>query len=268
MQLTLMPLRDLAALPSPLGISHLFSNVTRNEAGLTPYMRIEPEQVAGTTGELNLNFAAKNFDEPSAGQSALTVLISEPGRQTARYSQAAYNTADNQYKGQISVTAVPAGTHHLQVIGGAGEQVYVLSAVSRLQITNNREIQALFSHDGRLSLLLNPETFPGSQTVVAITAHTNLPGPLPDGAILVGDTYDITASGSILALDRPTAVTMTYDDAQYESEEALGPLDIYWWNPESEIWQPLHAAINPERGDLSAIVSNLGVFAILGIPQS
>ena len=93
-----------------------------------------------------------------------------------------------------------------------------------------------------------------------------VPGPLPPGLVLIGDPYDVTASGALVTLERPAVLKLRYDRSLVRSlPEGLG---IYRWNPVSEAWQAVPGEIDKQQKAIVAPVTTLGTYALLSPPGS
>lgn len=229
----------------------------------TPYLRIIPESAHEAENHLLLSYEMQNFDPPSETQSALTIIITEPGQETARFAQAAYRNDAHRYTGQLRFAAAP-GMNNVQVIGAVANDIYYLHASYQVQRVDNYAPAIVFSGDGRVRLDLNTDSFPGRSTYVAITSQNAVPGPISPTHTLIGSIYDITASGSVTTLSKGAALTIEYDPTMLPPNMPPDALGLYWWNAGAHSWDPAPAlSPEPERHALSAQILALGAYAIM-----
>jgi hypothetical protein len=135
----------------------------------------------------------------------------------------------------------------------------------RLQRVVNNQRHKIFSNDGNLELHLEAGSLPGSQTYVVAAPPGAIPGSLPAGMILVGDPYDVTASGASAKLNKPGALTLRYDAALTRQAATPAGLAIYSWRPEPApgAWQPVAGTLDEQHRTMTATVEDLGVYALL-----
>jgi len=95
-----------------------------------------------------------------------------------------------------------------------------------------------------------------------------VPGPLPEGLVLIGDPYDITASGALVELERPALLKLHYDGGLVRSALAPEGLGLYRWDPNGGTWQAVPAGLDEERRAMVAPVTTLGTYALLASPGS
>lgn len=230
----------------------------------TPYLRIVPEAARQNQDAINISFTAHNFDQPQGAQSALTVIISKPGAEYARFTQASYSQTTDNYASQLTFTASTEDTNNVQVIGAVDKEVFFLHSTYRLQRVANDEWQTVRSSDGKLSLDLNAQSLPGTQSYLIVTAQNTTPGPLPTGRTVVGHVYDITAGASVTHVELTATLTIAYDSNLLLADPAQAELELYWWDAGNRQWKLQEEAIlDRERMVMSAGVRALGAYAIL-----
>jgi hypothetical protein len=233
----------------------------------TPYLRILPVQAHDGDSTIQINFTAYNFDQTPDQQAGLTVIVSEPGQESARFTQAAYSPTEQGHIGRLSFTAGKEETNNIQVIGSANNDVFFLQASYRLQRVDNRERTTMYASDGNLTLELNPNSLSGAALYFMINAQNTTPGPPPEGYRLISKVYEITASGSVVQLGTPAALTIAYDRAlvagQPSSEEGGPDLAIFWWNADAQQWNEIPANPFPERHFMATVVTTLGIYAVM-----
>jgi hypothetical protein len=146
-----------------------------------------------------------------------------------------------------------------------------LQAAYRLQRTSNDQAQILYSNDGNLSLYLEPGSLPGNETYVAVMPPGAIPGSLPvdQDLVLVGDPYDITASGSVVTLEKPAVLTLRYDGALVNPGVTPEGLGLYRWNSSKHRWQTVpDSRLDEAEKTIVAPVTVLGTYALLAPPPS
>jgi len=165
------------------------------------------------------------------------------------------------YTGKVSFSATTRGTGRIQVAGTAGGQHVDLFTTYRLQEVQNSRRQDVFADDGNVYLHMAGASLPGPIAYVVVTPGS-LPGPFPAGLQLVGDVYDLSASGSSPRLQRPAILTFHYDAAVVGSQAPAG-LALYHWDPNNSTWQQVAGALDPSDRAVVAAVRPLGSYALL-----
>jgi hypothetical protein len=135
-----------------------------------------------------------------------------------------------------------------------------------LQQVVNEQRQDIYSTDGNLSLHLDAGSLPGSEAYFVIVPPGAVPGPLPEGLVLIGDPYDVTASGALVTLEKPAILKLHYDQALVATESAPDGLGLYRWNPISETWQAVAGTLDEEQKAVVAPATTLGTYALLAPP--
>jgi hypothetical protein len=93
-----------------------------------------------------------------------------------------------------------------------------------------------------------------------------VPVPLPNGLVLIGDPYDVTASGALVMLERPAVLKLHYNSALVNSPSAPDGLGIYRWDPIGATWQEVPGNLDEGQKEMVAPVVNLGTYALLTPP--
>lgn len=224
-------------------------------AGGIPHMRVVPLAASGEGASLLI--ALEGF---GAGADPGVFLTTPGGASPA--VQLSYSAARDSYEGRAPVAAGERGTGQLRALGAVGERLVRLHTTFRLQRVRNAEPAELFSDDGNLSLFLEPASLRGEAADLVVMPPGGLPGPLPPGLALVGDCYDIAATGGESALLRPGLLRLSYDGALVSGPPPEG-LAIYGWDPAAGAWQPVAGQVDAERRAVSASVTRLGAYALL-----
>jgi hypothetical protein len=118
----------------------------------------------------------------------------------------------------------------------------------------------IYAPDGNLRLHLAPKSIPGGDAYVIVAPPGAIPGPLPNGLTLIGEAYDVTASGALVAFDIPVTLRARYDPALLNP--AAETPQLYRWNPGAERWENVPATPDAERHALVATVTRLGTYAV------
>lgn len=222
-----------------------------------PHLRLIPAPSAAA-GRVDLLIGLQNFP-PDSGPFA---YITEPGSDISRSPLLAYSPERSAFEARISFSANQTGNGQLWADRRAGGDRPVLQTSYRLQRIDNRLTSEVFSNDGNLRLFLEAGSLPGAASDLVVMAPGAVPGPLPAGLALLGSPYDITASGAVVALERPGALSLHYDSAvaQGRPPESIG---LYRWDPAERQWRALPSVADPESGRRTASITALGTYALL-----
>jgi hypothetical protein len=238
--------------------------LTLQATGDRPHLQVRANP-APQPNQVELFISLRGFG-PGADPS---VIITEPSSQAGYAPPLTYQPTSGTYEGQISFTAGKRGTGHVRAVGEVGESLVRLQAAYRLQRTNNSQGQTVYANDGNLSLYLEPDSLPGNETYVVVMPPGAIPGPLPKGLALLGDPYDITASGAVVHLTKPAVLTLRYDEALVNPALALEDLGLYRWDPANHRWQTVpQSSLNEADKTMVAPVSLLGTYALLAPPPA
>jgi hypothetical protein len=196
-----------------------------------------------------------------------SLIITQPGSEVGYAPPLTYSPVTGAYEGQMSFSAGAQGLGRIRAVGAVGGSLVRLQATYRLQQATNISPTYLFSNDGNLSLYLEPGSLPGNEAYFVVMPPGAIPGPLPDGLTLIGDPYDITASGAVVTLTRPAILTLHYDGTLVNSSSppAAG-LGIYRWEPNSQTWQAVPGRLDAEHRTMVAPITLLGTYALLAPP--
>ncbi len=155
---------------------------------------------------------------------------------------------------------------YVNLLGIQNGQTIDLTVDYRLQQTLNISHTSLFSNDGNLELHLEPGSLPLDKVHFLIASPWGLPGSLPTGLAAVGEVYEVTASGNVTSLEKPAVLTFHYDSetmAGFDSDS----IAIYQWNPATGTWHPMDTDHSPDDQEVSTVVTDLGIYALLGQPN-
>ena len=243
LNVTLVPIQGLAAQTS----------------GDIPHMRVraEPSQ---DPSQIDLLVSLQNFG-PNAEPN---VIVTEPGAEFGQeIPSPSYSPATDTYEGEFSFSATERGSGRIKAMGAVGNKVVRLQSTFRLQRATNDQEQDIYSNDGNLSLHLEQGSLPGAYAYLVIMPPGAAPGRLPEGLTLVGDPYDITASGALVELVRPAVLKLHYDKTLIDSSSVAATLAIYRWDPNSNTWQMVPGTRVEEQKTIAARVTMLGTYALL-----
>jgi len=138
-----------------------------------------------------------------------------------------------------------------------------LHVTYRLQQVLNSKSSDVHASDGNVSLHLDPGSLPGNSAYLAIMPPGAAPGPLPEGWVLVGDPYDVPASGAVVALEKPAVLKLRYDTMLLLPSLALDQLAIHRWDPNDGTWHPVPGTVDAGQQAVSAPITTLGPYALL-----
>jgi hypothetical protein len=119
----------------------------------------------------------------------------------------------------------------------------------------------LKSSDGKMEVFLQPGSLPG--TPVVSIAQASAPALEQDELVVVGGAYQISVSSGVDILSQPAMVSINFslEDLGLISIKSLG---LYRWNAQMLRWVSLNSQVSTDVTFVSAQVSQLGIFAILG----
>ncbi|NTU85298.1 MAG: hypothetical protein HGA45_39080, partial [Chloroflexales bacterium] len=122
--------------------------------------------------------------------------------------------------------------------------------------------QEVYANDGQLTLALPAGGLPGAESYLVVMPTGAVPGAPPAGMALVGEAYAVTASGAVATLERPAALTLSYDGALVSGPPPAG-LALYRWDPVGVAWQPVAGQIDAAQRAVSATVTALGIYGLM-----
>ncbi|MFA5076239.1 MAG: carboxypeptidase regulatory-like domain-containing protein [Patescibacteria group bacterium] len=108
-----------------------------------------------------------------------------------------------------------------------------------------------------------------SATTLSVTPQTNAEAAAPapaatSGLFMVGNlVFEIDNSSGQKTFTTPLTLTFNYTDAQISGLDE-NSLKVYWYDPVTSQWQQLTTTINTATNTLTATISHLTVFGILG----
>lgn len=227
-------------------------------AGEVPHMRViaEPSQAPD---QIDLWIFLHNFG-PDADPSA---AVTEPGSQASTPIALSYSSATGTYEGQLSFSAARRGQGRVKAFGAVGERLVRLQSAYRLQRVVNNQGRDVYANDGNLTLHLEAGSLPGNETYLVVMPPGAVPGPVPEGRVLVGEPYDITASGAVITMTKPAVLKLRYDGALMTPSSTPEELGIYRWDPNRQSWAEVPGRLDEEHQALVAPVTTLGTYALM-----
>jgi hypothetical protein len=138
-----------------------------------------------------------------------------------------------------------------------------MHATYRLQQVRNDRFNDVYSDDGNLHLQIDEGSLPADEAYFVVMPPGAIPGPLPAGKTLLGDAYDVSASGALTALEKPAVLAMHFDQFLLPDSTPAENMDIYRWDPLEGEWMALGAEVDEEQGALVSTLRALGVYAVL-----
>jgi hypothetical protein len=232
-------------------------------AGQIPHLRV----IAGTSpgaGQIDLMVSLRGFG-PDANP---YILVTEPDSDIGHAPPLGYNATNGAYEGQISFSATERGMGRIQAAGTRNNSSVFLQSTYRLQRVTNNQDHDVYSNDGNFSLHLKPGSLLGNEAYFVVMPPGAVPGPLPAGLTLVGDPYDVTASGALVTLTKSAILTLYYDEALVTPAAPPAGLSIYRWDPNQFVWQAVPGTVDQEHQAMAARVTALGVYALMAPPGS
>ncbi len=222
-----------------------------------PYVRILPELATNAT-EIQLNFQLYHLNTQS--KPLLSVILPDSAMSAPVVN---YSPSDSFYSANVAYTASQGGSGQIRVFGqSAANQAVYLASDYRLHVATNTQPQELFAVDGKVQLYLSADSTPGAQTVFVMNPLRATPGPLLPQTQLASEIYDITASGSIVQLEKPGSLNFHYDPHLLPSTVTTDTLDIYRWDVNGAQWVAQAAVFDRERHMLSTKIQMLGIYAL------
>jgi hypothetical protein len=196
------------------------------------------------------------FSDPS-------VIVTEPASEVGHAPTMSYSSITGAWEGQISFSVTERGMGRIRASAAVGNSLARLQSTYRLQRVLNNQEHDVFSDDGNLSLHLAPDSLPGDEAFFVVMPPGASPGPAPPGLMLVGDPYDVTASGALTTLEQPAVLKLRYDDALITRLETLEGVGIYRWDPNTDTWQATPAVLDEGQKAFIASATTLGTYALL-----
>jgi hypothetical protein len=250
--------------------------------GVALTLRLEPVRglarpAAGGSGIPHLRIIAEPSPDPRqidltvvlaqfGAEADPSVLITVPGSAAGQALTMHYSPTRGTWEGQISFSTTARGTGWVQVAGAVGAQVVRLQTSYRLQQVRNDAVKDVYADDGNLSLHLGAGSLPGTTAYLVVTPPGALPGAPPVGRQLVGNVYDLTASGALVQLARPGVLTLHYDRGQIGGADVPVAMALYRWEPTSATWQAVASELDAEHQAVVAAVRTLGTYALFAPP--
>jgi hypothetical protein len=218
-----------------------------------PAVRLFAEPAPGGR-QVDLTLVVSGFD-PSVPPD---LLLSEPGAARASTVALTRDAASGEYRGKVALTQL-RGTGQVRVTGTSAGSLVRLFSTYRVQEARSDLREDLFADDGNLQLHLPRNTLSAASTTVVVRATGALPGAPPAGAGLVGDVYDLTASGALATLPQPGLLRLRYDEVVTSDPARLG---LYHWEPTAQRWDKVPSALDADEQTLSAPIETLGLYAM------
>ena len=190
------------------------------------------------------------------------VYLTPPGAESAQALVVQYSSTTGAHRGTLTVNAQALGQGKVHAVGEAGSRLVHLQTTYRLQQITRADVHDVYAADGNLRLHLAPGSIPGENAYVIVTPPGALPGPLPEGWTLIGDAYDVTASGALVVLDTPAALRARHDPALL-ADRVPETLRLHRWDPGVETWEAVTATLDAAHDALVATVTRLGTYALL-----
>lgn len=231
-------------------------NATLATTGPLPHLRLIPLP-ATQAGQTELLILLQNF----APGSEPAVLVTAPGSNTGRLPDLSYSPSLGAYEGRISFSAATRGSGQIRADRRVGPDRPVMQASYRLQFVDNGAPWEVFSNDGNLRLSGAPGSLPGSESALIVMPTGSVPGAPPVNHLVVGEAYDVTASGAVVSLEKPAVLTMHYDAILVNQMTPSG-LAIFAWRPVQQRWEPVPSRVDETQRTVAAQIEALGIYAL------
>ena len=227
-----------------------------------PHMRVIADPSLDP-GQIDLFVFLQNFGPDADPDVTVTEPSSGVNHSPTTWN---YSPTTDTYEGQVSFSATQQGMWRIRARAAVGNSLVRLQSTYRLQRVVNDQSHDVYSNDGNLSLHLGPGSLPGNDAYFVVMPPGAVPGPLPDGLVLVGDPYDVTASGAVVTMTKPAVLKLHYDGGLVDQSIAPDRLGIYHWDPNTEEWQAVPGSLDEEQKAMVAAVTTLGTYALLASP--
>jgi hypothetical protein len=124
----------------------------------------------------------------------------------------------------------------------------------------------LTTEDGKLTIVIPGGTVilteDGAAPVELIIAVDESPPPLPDGAVIIGTAYSFKPNG--VTFDESMTLTFTYNPNSIPGNVNEEDLVIAYYDVATSKWVELESVVDTEANTITAEVSHLTTFAVLG----
>lgn len=103
------------------------------------------------------------------------------------------------FDGGLAGNATKRRMGRIRAVGEVESRLIRLQSTYQLQRVSNDQAHDVYSTDGNLSLHLESGSLPRNEAYLVVMPPGAIPGPLPEGLVLVGDSYDVIASGALIS---------------------------------------------------------------------
>ncbi|MEZ4864456.1 MAG: VCBS repeat-containing protein [Caldilineaceae bacterium] len=219
-----------------------------------PTLRIIPAYTQDPN-QIDLTFVVQQFD-PQSPPSVNAIAPSQNQSVAVQLSP-----TSGGHVGALSVNANRFGIGFVQVAGTVNGQLTYLDATYQLQAVVPNTPARLFAADGNLNFYLAPNTKSATSTLVVINRLGVMPGAPPPDAQIIGDVYELTASGSRLNLEQTGLLSLHYAaDLTADQQTAL---HIYRWDPNKFEWKLQESTVDHERREVTTVTNQLGIYTLM-----
>lgn len=224
--------------------------------GPLPHLRLIPMPTTAAS-QTELLIVLQNF----APDSEPTVLVTAPGSTVSQSPELSYSPTRGAYEGRVSFSAATRGSGQLRADRRAGPDRPVMQTAYRLQLVSNGAPWEVFSNDGNLRLSGGPGSLPGGESTLIVMPTGSVPGAPPTGHLIIGEAYDITASGAVVPLEKPAVLAMHYDATLVNRATPAG-LAIFAWRPGQQRWESVPSRVDEVQRTVAAQIESLGIYAL------
>ena len=137
-----------------------------------------------------------------------------------------------------------------------------MTIVIWLGLWNNISDTILFSNDGHIKLYIQPNSFITQSTAYfLVSSPWGIPDLPPFNLEIIGEAYEVTASGNMNDLTKPAILTLSYEP---QTNILSNTLAIYKWDFTIGMWLEIGGSHDSTHHEVSTPITNLGLYALMG----
>ncbi len=195
---------------------------------------------------------------------ALSAMLIPPGGGLGQTVILGYSPTSGVYTGSVSfpVAVAGLGSSHVRGVHELGQPI-ALDADFHLAPVQTDGEQDLYSPDGDAWLHLDGDSFDAENVYFVLMPTGAAPEPLPAGMVVLGNAYNLAASGARAALTRPALLRLFYEPNDLPPNTDPSALRIARWD--AGHWQILVSETDADRFAISARIDRLGIYVLLAL---